>query len=342
MSKIEYLVAERKSYGSFYAPGYGFSDWEEGFLRTLGSDGWELLSDDGKNMRFKRVVEDEPEYVPASEPDYSFNDYSYDDDDDDSNTKFYLEQINNILSNFNTKIEQIKYTETVVLALLQDIAEKICPESPALADLKQLMSAANADTETETPASKTEETVAEEPRENPEENDMLAGFADEHIEAAFAGYEDEDKTLDLFARLAGLAGLLPHQSAENHFSYMIQAVYRFYNKEQNEKIKACYCRTLNAMACYFSSPATIETLNTMAVTPMTVSSATDIFFGIAIKQLAFEQSNNSPFVVDEMNEFIRMFVDQITENSDLSSDGELMKKIENYTKYIEEKFGFKF
>lgn len=334
MSKIEYLVAERKSWGSIYARGYGFTDYEGAFFSTVGKDGWELISDDGVNMRFKRIVNDEPEES------YNYSSYNCDnnsdyDDDDDGETEFYLEQINDVLSDLNKRIEQVRYTESIILALLQDIAEKVCPDSLALLDLKQLMSEAKSDTEPKTP-------VAKETQEQPKTNDMIAGFADEHIEVAFAGYENEDKTLDLFARLAGLAGFLPHQSAEDHFAYMIQAVYRFYNKELNEKVKECYCKAINSMACYFSSPATIETLNTMAVNAMTVSSATDIFFGVAIKQLSFEQSNDSPFVVEEMSEFINIFVNQVNENPDLSSDNELMAKIEKHIKYIKQEFGLNF
>ena len=79
MAKIEYLTAERKHrYGdnySYYALGYGSSFDEDSFFSRLGRDGWEMVSDNGREIRFKRMKEEE-----SSSSSYSYldnNNYSY-------------------------------------------------------------------------------------------------------------------------------------------------------------------------------------------------------------------------------------------------------------------------
>lgn len=315
MRKIKYLIVEKKDGGWYWIPTRVYNSFlghdidstdicksSLEVLQRLGKNGWELMDESSTEMRFKRVVEDNP-----SEQ---------------------LAQLRNTLGNIANEIAEINYKETLRLALLQDLVEKLYPESKALAALKLEFEGVEK-SEVKPNECKKEPVVID-----PEIDAQTKKFADEHVEEQLDGYEDSDKSLELFTIIVGFSRLLPLQTIDSHHRYMIEALYRFYNKNPNDKIKDCYIRAINRMALYLSTPDTISQLNEIAKTSMTIEEATDAFFNIAIKQLAFEKDGTAPFVVNEMEEFLQIFVKQIKENPELSEDKDLTAKIRKYANHI--------
>ena len=168
--------------------------------------------------------------------------------------------------------------------------------------------------------------------------EKLRDVADEYVAEQLEGYENCDKSFELFIGILGVSSLLPCQSEDGHRRNMIEALYRVYNKNPNDKIKDCYIRAINRMALYFSSPDAFSQLKNVANTSMTIGKATDVFFDIAIMQLAFEKDGTAPFAVDEMEEFLQIFVKQIKENPELSEDKDLIAKIRKYANHIRQEY----
>ena len=169
--------------------------------------------------------------------------------------------------------------------------------------------------------------------------ERLRDVADERVAEQLEGYENCDKSFELFISILGFSDLLPCQNEDGHRHNMIEALYRFYNKNPNDKIKDCYIRAINRMALYFSSSDAISQLKKIVQTSMTIEEATDVFFNIAIKQLAFEKDGTAPFVVDEMEKFLQVFVKQIKENPELPENKDLIAKIRKYADHILQEYG---
>ena len=169
--------------------------------------------------------------------------------------------------------------------------------------------------------------------------ERLRDVADERVAEQLEGYENCDKSFELFISILGFSDLLPCQNEDGHRHNMIEALYRFYNKNPNDKIKDCYIRAINRMALYFSSPDAISQFKAIVNTSRTIEETTDAFFNIAIKQLAFEKDGTAPFVVDEMEKFLQVFVKQIKENPELSEDKNLIAQIRKYANHILQEYG---
>ena len=169
--------------------------------------------------------------------------------------------------------------------------------------------------------------------------ERLREVADERVAEQLEGCENCDKSFELFVDILGFSSLLPCQNEDGHRHNMIEAFYRVYNKNPKDKIKDCYIRAINRMALYFSSSDAISQLKKIVQTSMTIEEATDVFFNIAIKQLAFEKDGTAPFVVDEMEEFLQIFVKQIKENPELPENKDLIAKIRKYANHILQEYG---
>ncbi len=321
MAKIEYLVGERKHrYSdeySYYALGYGYSYSESSFLQTLGRDGWELVSSSGSTMRFKRVVEEDdpydfqPESAGLQIPDPI--DYSQ-----------QLGSIVHILSTgflaLDERLATLQKQQMILTGLLQSLAEKICPDAPFVQSLQAELAAASK--EQAAPVTIAGETFAEDPK--------IAGFADEHMELIMKGYEEEDKSLNLFAVLVGFGFTLPLQTPKDHQRYMMKALYRYYEKHTDEKLAECYTAALQKASRYLSSPESIQQLNGATKASLTIAEAADTFFNIAITQLEFEKQSIAPFKVSQVADFVKAFVEHMLTEPTVLSDDALTAKIKAY------------
>lgn len=304
----------------------GFGEW--------GAEGWELVCIKEDVAFFKKRTYSEEENAL-------------------SNIDYDLERV-------LERLRSLESRETILIALLQDLVEKINPDSVALAALKLETAPEEAPVapraeaeEEETTAEATEgEAVKEDAPEEavkedaPEEEApesrptdyLIPGFADEHIELVMRGYEEEDKSLELFSRLVGYGGLLPTQSATGHYTHMLEALYRYYENDPNEKIAVCFKDALNRMALYLSSTGTLETLNKIAHASVTVAEGTDAFFYILSAELANERSGKSPFRVAEIKEFIEIFAGKIKEDPELYEDEALVDKLRAHIARVQQKF----
>lgn len=273
-----------------------------------------------------------------------------------------IDNIEYELDKINSKLEELKSREVVLIGLVQALVEKFCPDSEFLLSLKANMGLENNSPEKNIPSVKSQivkekntvtnhdsdiQTTKEEcnnivKQESFVKDNIISDFADEHIEKIMNGYQDEDKSLGLFAIIVGFGVLLPYSTIEYHHRYMIKALYRYYTKNQDEKIVDCFVEALNIASMYLSSPITIKQLNEITESSISIADGIDAFFDIIIAQLDFEKNTTSPFKVSQISEFIKIFMEQIKNNTDLYDNIELMAKIEQYSKCIQQKHNLEF
>ena len=160
MAKIEYLTAERKHlYGdkyTYYASGYGYSDYEDGFFRQLGRDGWEMISDNGREIRFKRMKEEE-----SSSSSYSYldnNNYSYTPATSYDNSSDYSEELERVIKLLaegfivmDKHLAKLEASQVMLTGLIEALVEKFCPDSEFLKSFKATMTEAGAPASEEAP-----------------------------------------------------------------------------------------------------------------------------------------------------------------------------------------------
>lgn len=347
MGKIEYLTAQRKHMYddkyTYYATGYGYFDYEQSLLSTLGDDGWELISDRGSVLRFRREAEEEQaEWAVDFEDDEESEGFSGEAADE---LKDCLRELSAEVRAIRRELSMLKAGNTILSGLLQALVEKFCPDSPFLLSLKEEMGPDAGAPEQSAAAKKNEGKeslaggeVAEE--EKPfSEDARISGFADEHVERILNGYQDEDKSLELFSVLIGLAGHLPLCSGREHPCYLLKALYRYYSARKDERIAECLRETMKKTALYCSSPGVLAQLNEISGASMTVAEAAEAFFALVTAQLAFEKSGEAPFAVAELEECLGSFAQRVKNDPELQGDEALAETVEEKLNYLRERYG---
>ena len=290
---------------------YEDGDFVEHSVFQLGRDGWEFAYHNVREgtVLFKKTVDDREEQDNL---------------------------ISAELMALANELEQIKTRETVLVSLLQALVKKFAPDAEALAMLEGIEKEPQ---QTAAPAAGEEADEKAASQEEAEQLDeMTLQFADERMEVVQRN-QGEDRAMSLFVALVGMGGLLPLQTKESHYRYMLEALYRSYRSTEDKSLEETYMQTLNMIAGYLASPGAIESLNQIAKASMTIEDGADTFFGILITELEQEKRGNSPFVLQTAGELIGTHQTQLARSPELQENGELMEKVSRYLDRIRQEYG---
>ena len=291
---------------------YKDGDFVEHSVFQLGRDGWEFAYHnvrEGKVL-FKKTVDDREEQDNL---------------------------ISAELMALANELEQIKTRETVLVSLLQALVKKFAPDAEALAMLEGIEIEPQ---QTAAPAAgeEADENAVSEEAEAEQLDEMTLQFADERMEVVQRN-QGEDRAMSLLVALVGMGGLLPLQTNESHYRYMLEALYRSYRSTGDKSLEETYMQTLNMIAGYLASPGVIESLNQIAKASMTIEDGADTFFGILITELEQEKRGNSPFALQIAGELIGTYQTQLARSPELQENGELTEKVSRYLDRIRQEYG---
>lgn len=157
----------------------------------------------------------------------------------------------------------------------------------------------------------TKEEKSEGDVENDEdENILMRVTADQFIEQALDGREDDDCSMKLFAFILLSTGNLSTHPYAPSCQYMLKALYRYYEKNPDEKIESYYSTVIDNMACWFSSKENFEAIKTAGeYDSLTPELGISMFFEIIQTELQHQKLGISPFktlkIADSINQFVK-------------------------------------
>lgn len=351
MSKIEYLIAERSTsgyggYEQYYTSEYGFS-FTSSFFDLVGRDGWELVSDNGNQLKFKRVVEkrvvekrvvedqmdiSDSYYDPEPEYQYSSNDYDYSEELQELRND--ISKLAKLISQLATELSETKRREVILVALVQAFADKVMPDNPLVENLIRKL-----DPDGETGENKKAADGASQPKSTPDCTKDQA-LIDNIITQIMCGRDSDEIAWRMFFYIIGSDDLrLPGTTEYEHYRQVIEGMHRYYHKKLSIKIYNNFADIFTGMAEYFSSSDNINSINEGLKKPLTAISAAEIFFSALEIELELERQKASEFSLPDVAGLVNLYVTQVREDPLLANDGELTSTANAHIAVIRENFG---
>ena len=266
------------------------------YIRTLGDDGWEMVSVCDGVAYFKRACWD---YCSVEES---------------------VSRIDSVAFNNQNLLEEIK-------GLLQMVVDNASALS--VKPLNAVIQESTKDAKTD--ATETEDAAVAET--------LLCRFADEHVALAMDGYAEADKSLELFSIMAGLGGLLPTATAKEHHRHIVKAVYRYYQERVDDGIKICFEKALKRMAYCLSDAESLAVLSEAVEKDVSFVFGANTFFDVVNAVLAFEKEGIAPFVVDNLVEYVELFISALKSQHAAWKDANMERVVIEQVAQLQQAYG---
>lgn len=332
MSKIEYLIAERSTsgyggYEQYYTSKYGYL-FKGDFFRCVGSDGWELVSDNGNQLKFKRVVEDELDTYDSYD---EFSNEENDCSEDIHELRDTIAQMAKCISQLDNELDEARRREVMLIAMVQALAEKVMPGDPFVEAFNRRL-----DPDGEIGRVKAAADAAQKTKRTP--GGANVAVAEKLVAEAVRGQDPTSNAMGILVAVLGLGRMLPGTSANDHCRQMIEGMHRYYQKNSSIKLQKCFTDAFSMMAVYFSSSQTISDLNASLKKPLTGASAAEAFLTAVEIELEFECQNASDFSLEDVEGLVNTYVSRVNEDAVLADDSELISVANEHITSIREKY----
>ena len=167
-----------------------------------------------------------------------------------------------------------------------------------------------------------------------EENETLAVLADQRVELAMSYDDEETAAMSLFASFGGAAGKLG--DGTDNYNYILNALYRYYKNNPDERVEKIYQRTLNLTASLALSD-NIKSIQSL-IEFLTPEVAAEWLFNMVMSEMYYRNGEVSPFESIDLKDLVEYYLDGIKNDVEFYADIEVLDKIREYVKILQERY----